>query len=68
MAIWTTRHIAPDQARFDPDYFFALAKDGPPLFNCIGQCFQVVSLTEWNKGVGKRCLNNNDLAKAIFKK
>ncbi len=68
MAIWTTRHIAPDQARFEPEYFLGLAKDGPPLFNRLGQCFQDVSLTEWNKDVGKRCLEDNNLAKASFKK
>jgi hypothetical protein len=43
-----TRHIAPDQARFEPEYFLALTEGGPPLFNLIGQCFQDVSLTEWN--------------------
>ncbi len=68
MAILTTRHVAPDQARFEPEYFLALTEDGPPLFNLIGQCFQDVSLTEWNKVVGKQCLNDNDLAKASFKK
>jgi hypothetical protein len=45
-----------------------LTEDSPPLFNLIGQCFQDASLTEWNKVVGKQCLNNNDLAKASFKK
>jgi hypothetical protein len=68
MAIWTTRHTAPDQAWFEPKYFLALTEDGPPLFNLIGQCFQDSSLTEWNKVVGKQCLNDNDLAKASFKK
>jgi hypothetical protein len=68
MAIWTTRHIEPDQARFEPEYFLALTEDGPPLFNRIGQCFQDVSLTKWNKVIGKQCLDNNDLAKARFKK
>ncbi len=28
-----TRHIAPDQARFEPEYFLALTEGGPPLFN-----------------------------------
>ncbi len=68
MAIWTTRHIAPDQAQFEPEYFLALMEDGPPLFNHIGQCLQDVSLTKWNKVVGKHCLNDNELAKASFKK
>ncbi len=57
-----TRHIAPDQARFEPKYFLALMEGGPPLFNLIGQCFQDVSLTEWNKVVRKQCLNDNYLA------
>ncbi len=68
MSIWTTRHIAPDQVQFEPEYFLALTEDGPPLFNLTGQCFQEVSLTEWNKVVGKRCHDNNDLVKASFKK
>ncbi len=63
-----TRHVAPKQARFEPEYFLALTEDGPPLFNLIGQCFQDVDLTELNKVVGKQCLDDNDLAKAIFKK
>ena len=53
---------------FEPKYFLVLMEDGPPLFNLIGQCFQDVSLTEWNKVVGKQYLDNNDLAKASFKK
>ncbi len=57
-----TRHIAPDQAPFEPKYFLALTEGGPPLFNLIGQCFQDVSLTEWNKVVRKRCFNDNYLA------
>ncbi len=68
MATWTTRHIAPNQAWFEPEYFLALTEDGPPLFSHIGQCFQDVSLTEWNKVVGKQCLDDNDLTKASFKK
>ena len=63
-----TRYIVPDQARFEPEYFLALMEGGPPLFNLIGQCFKDVSLTEWNKVVRKQCLNDNDLAKASFKK
>jgi hypothetical protein len=63
-----TRHVAPEQAQFEPEYFLALTEDGPPLFNLIGQCFQEVGLTESNKVVGKQCLDNNDLAKASFKK
>ncbi len=63
-----TRYVAPDQAQFEPEYFLTLTEGGPPLFNLIGQCFQDVSLTKWNKVVRKRCLNNNYLAKASFKK
>jgi hypothetical protein len=63
-----TRHVTPDQAQFEPEYFLALKEDGPLLFNLIGQCLQDVSLTEWNKVIGERCLDNNDLAKASFKK
>ena len=63
-----TRHIAPKQAGFEPKYFLALTEDGPLLFNLIVQCFQDVGLTKLNKVVGKQCLDNNDLAKAIFKK
>jgi hypothetical protein len=63
-----TRHVAPDQAQFEPEYFLPLTEDGPPLFNLIGQCFQDIGFTKWNKVVGKHCLNDNDLAKACFKK
>jgi hypothetical protein len=63
-----TRHVPPDKAQFVPEYFLALTEDGPPLFNLIGQCLQDISLTKWNKVVGKQCLDNNDLAKASFKK
>ncbi len=63
-----TRHVAPKQAQFEPEYFLALTEDGPPLFNFIGQCFQDVNHTKWNKVVGKQCPDNNDLEKAIFKK
>jgi hypothetical protein len=62
-----TRHVAPDQARFEPEYFLALIEDSPTLFNLIGQCFQDVGLTEWNKVLGKQCPNNTDLAKTSFK-
>ncbi len=48
-----TRHATPEQARFEPEYFLALTEDSPPLFNLIGQCFQDVGLTKWNKVVGK---------------
>jgi hypothetical protein len=48
-----TRHIALDQAQFEPEYFLALTEDGSPLFNFIGQFFQDVGLTKWNKVVGK---------------
>jgi hypothetical protein len=57
-----TRHIAPDQAQFEPEYFLALTEGGPPLSNLIGQCFQDISLTERNKVVRKQCLNDNYLA------
>ncbi len=57
-----TRHIASNQAQFEPEYFLALTEGGPQLFNLIGQYFQDVSLTEWNKVVRKRCLNDNYLA------
>jgi hypothetical protein len=63
-----TRHVAPEQAQFESKYFLDLTEDGPPLFNLIGQCLQDVSFTESNKVVGKRRLDNNDLAKASFKK
>jgi hypothetical protein len=43
-------------------------ENGPPLFNLIGQHFQDVGLTKWNKVFGKQCLDDNDLAKASFKK
>jgi hypothetical protein len=61
-----TRHVAPNQAQSEPKYFLALKEDGPLLFNLIDQCFQEVSLTEWNKVIRKQCLNDNDLAKASF--
>jgi hypothetical protein len=57
----------PDQARFEPEYFLTLMEDGLTLFNRIGQCFQDVGLTEWNKVVRKQCLDNTNLAKANFK-
>jgi hypothetical protein len=63
-----TRHVTPKQAGFEPKYFLALMEDCLPLFNLIGQCFQDVGLTEWNKVLGKQCLDDNDLAKANFKK
>ncbi len=63
-----TRHVAPEQAWFETEYFLTLTEDGPPLLNLISQCFQDVGLTKWNKVVGRWCLNDNDLAKASFKK
>jgi hypothetical protein len=68
IATWTTRQVTPDQARFEQEYFLALTEDGSPLFNRIGQCFQDVSLIEWNKVLKERYLDNNYLAKASFKK
>jgi hypothetical protein len=65
--LYMTRHVAPDQARFEPEYFIALTEDGLTLFNLIGQCFQEVGLTEWNKVVGKQCPDNTNLAEASFK-
>ncbi len=41
-----TRHVAPNQAPFEPKYFLVLTEDGPPLFDLIGQCFREVGLTE----------------------
>jgi hypothetical protein len=63
-----TRHVLPEQAWFESKYFLDLTEDSPPLFNLIGQCFQDVGFTELNKVLRKQCLNNNDLAKAGFKK
>jgi hypothetical protein len=62
-----TRHVAPNQARFEPEYFLALAENGPTLLNLIGQCFQDVGLTKWNKVTGKQCPDNTNLPKANFK-
>jgi hypothetical protein len=61
-----TRQVVPDQPQFEPEYFITLTEDCLTLFNLIGQCFQDVSLTKWNKVVEKRCPNNTDLAKASF--
>jgi hypothetical protein len=66
--LYITRHVAADQAQYEPKYFLALTEDGSPLFNLIGQCFQDIGLTKWNKVVGKQCPDDNDLAKASFKK
>jgi hypothetical protein len=62
------RHVTPEQARFEPEYFLALTEDSPSLFNLAGQCFQDFSLTQSNKVIAKRCLDDNDLAKGSFKK
>jgi hypothetical protein len=61
-----TRHVTPNQARFEPKYFIAPTEDGPTLFNLIGQCFQDVGLTKWNNVLKKQRPNNTDLAKASF--
>jgi hypothetical protein len=61
-----TRHVAPDQAQFEPEYSLTLMEDGPTMFNLIGQCFQDVGFTKWNNVAGKRCPNNTNLAKANF--
>jgi hypothetical protein len=44
-----TKHVAPEQAQFEPEYFLALTEDGLPLFNLIGQCFQNVGLPNRTK-------------------
>ncbi len=62
-----TRHVALDQARFEPKYFLVLTKYGQTLFNLIGQCFQDVGLSKWNKDVGKQCPVDTNLAKMSFK-
>jgi hypothetical protein len=62
-----TRHVAPDQTQVEPEYFLALTEYGLALFNLIGQCFQDIGLTEYNKVVGKRSPNNTNLAKSSFK-
>ncbi len=62
-----TRHVVPNQARFEPEYFIALTLDGPTLLNLIGQCFQDIGLTEWKNVIGKHCPDNTDLAKASLK-
>ncbi len=63
-----TRHVVPEQVQFEPEYFLTLTEDGPPLLNLTGQCFQDIGLTKWNKVVAKRCLEDNDLVKASFKR
>jgi hypothetical protein len=65
--LYMTRHVEPDQAQFEPEYFIALTEDGPTLFNLIGQCFQDISLTECNNVVRKQCPDNTNLVKASFK-
>jgi hypothetical protein len=62
-----TKNVAPDQARFEPEYFIVLTEDSPTLFSLIGQCVLDVGLTKWNNVVKKRCPNNTNLAKASFK-
>ncbi len=62
-----TRHVAPNQAQFEPEYFLALTEDGPTLFNLIGQCFQDIGLTKCNNVVGKWFPDDTNLAKASFK-
>ena len=60
--LYVTRHVAPNQAHFEPEYFLVLTEDGPTLFNLMGQCFQDISLTKWDIVVRKQCLNDNYLA------
>jgi hypothetical protein len=66
-SLYVTRHVVPNQARFEPEYFIALTEDSPTLFNLMGQCFQDVGLTECNNVVRKGCLDDNNLVKASFK-
>ncbi len=40
--------------------------NGPLLFNLMGQCFQVVGLTEWTSVIVTQCINNEDCTKANF--
>ena len=42
--------------------------DGPLLFNLMGQCFQVIGLTEWTSIIAKQCTNDADCTKANFDK
>jgi hypothetical protein len=65
--LYMTRHVAPNQAQFEPKHFIMLTEDGPTLFNFIGQCFQDVNLTDCNKVVGKQRPNDTNLVKASFK-
>ncbi len=46
----------------------AKKEDGPILFNLMGQCFQVVGLTEWTSVVAKQCPNEAHLTKENFNK
>jgi hypothetical protein len=62
-----TRHVASDQAQFEPEYFLVLMEDGPTLVKLIGQCFQDVGLTECNNFIGKQCPNDINLARASLK-
>jgi hypothetical protein len=58
-----TKHVAPKQAQFEPEYFLALMEDRPTLFNLMGQCFQDAGLAKWNNVIEKQCPNNTNLAK-----
>ncbi len=62
-----TRHAAHNQAQFELEHFHALTENSLTLFNHIGQCFQDVGLTKWDKVVGKQCHDNTNLAKLSFK-
>jgi hypothetical protein len=62
-----TKHVVPGQAQFEPEYFLMLTEDGPTLFNLIGQFFQDIGLTKWNKVIRKQCPDNTQLAKVSFK-
>ncbi len=65
--LYMNRHVAPNQAQFEPKYFLALTEDGPTLFNLTDQCFQDVGLTDQNNVIEKRCPDNINLAKVRFK-
>jgi hypothetical protein len=62
-----TRHVAPDQAQFEPEYFLAITEYGPTLSNLIGKCFQDFRLTKWSNDVGKQCSDDTNLVKVSFK-
>ncbi len=62
-----TRHVAPNQARFEPEYFLALTEDGPTLFKLIGQCFQDVGLLNGTKSLESHAPTIPTLQKQVSK-